>query len=168
MLQLIFPNETHKNAYEKMIKEWWESETTPTAPTRLFVWKDFEEFLSIIKNDVSNNQNGVNSHLYFFVDDEIKYEILWSLQVRHHINHPNLIEKWGHIWYWLAPKFRWKWLAKTLLSLWIQKAKELWINDILLTCDITNIPSNKTIVANWWVFERVTNDWDANRYWVSV
>lgn len=167
MIKLIFPNETHKKSYEKLIKERWKAENIPTSPAKLFAWKDFEEFLSTTKNDVSNNTNWVNSHLYFFINDEIPDEIIWAIQIRHNINHPNLIEKWWHIWYWIAPKFRWMWLAKTMLKLWIEKAKELWINEILLSCDINNIPSNKTIIANWWKFERLTSDWSSNRYWIN-
>lgn len=168
MLQLIFPNKSHKLAYEKMIKEWWETENIPTSPAKLFQWENFEEFLEIVENDTTDNKFWVNSHLYFLVDDEIENEILWAIHIRHHINHPNLIEIGWHIWYWLAPKFRWKWIAKNMLSLGIQKAKELWINDILLTCDIKNTPSHKVIEANGWIFERVTNDWNANRYWINL
>jgi hypothetical protein len=33
----------------------------------------------------------VNSHLYFLIENQ---DILWAIHIRHHINHPNLIEKW--------------------------------------------------------------------------
>lgn len=162
---LQFPNITHKKAYEKLIKEWWEAEKIPTSPWRLFAWKDFEDFLSIVKNDISNNENWVNSHLYFLVEWD---EILWSIQIRHTINHPNLIEKWWHIWYWVAPKHRRKWYATIMLNLALKEAKKILLEKVLVTCDVDNIGSNKTILKNWGVFERIANDWETNRYWIDL
>jgi predicted acetyltransferase len=92
MLQLIFPNKTHKLIYEKLIKEWWEFETIPTPPNVLFHWKNFEEFLENVNNELWEMPWKVPAHLFFLIDDEIKDEIIWAIQVRHHINHPNLIE----------------------------------------------------------------------------
>lgn len=165
MLQLQFPNTTHKKAYEKLIKDWWEAEKIPTPPSRLFAWKDFEEFLSIVENDISNNLNWVNSHLFFLVDWD---EILWSIQVRHTINHPNLIEKWWHIWYWVSPKHRQKWYATIMLELALKEAKKIWLEKVLITCDINNIGSNKVIQKNWWIFERIATDGEINRYWIDL
>lgn len=151
--------------YEKIIKEWGDSEKIPTSPRRFFDWENFEEFYEIIKNDVLNNKNWVNSHLYFLVDGE---NILWSLQIRHTIDHPNLIEDWWHIWYWIAPKYRKKWYATKMLELWLIEAKKLLLKKVLITCDTDNIWSIKVIERNWWVFERLTKDKDKNRYWIEL
>jgi hypothetical protein len=35
-MRLEFPNESHKNSYKKLIKEWSEAENVPTAPSKLF------------------------------------------------------------------------------------------------------------------------------------
>lgn len=148
-----------------MIQEWSILETIPTSPWKLFVWKNYDDFLNIITKDVTDNEYGVNSHLYFLCNEE---EILWAIDLRHHINHPNLIEKWGHIGYGIAPKHRRKGYATKILELWLQEVKKLWIPKVLLTCDIDNIASNKVIVKNGWVFERVTLDGWANRYWINI
>lgn len=165
MLKLEFPNQNHKKSYEILIQEWEKSENIPTSPWKLFAWENFEEFLEIIQEDTINNSNWVNSHLFFLIENQ---EILWAIHIRHHINHPNLIEKWGHIWYGIAPKFRQKWYATKMLELWLIEAKKLWIQKALLTCDIDNIWSNKVILKNGWVFERVTSDGTANRYWIEL
>lgn len=55
-----------------------------------------------------------------------------------------------------------------MLELWLIEAKELWLNKILITCDIDNIASKKVIEKNWWVFERLTNDWKMNRFWIEL
>ncbi len=54
-----------------MIEEWnLEKYPDTDVPNRLFVGKDYGEFLSIITEDLTDNQNGVNSTLLFFMDDE--------------------------------------------------------------------------------------------------
>jgi hypothetical protein len=55
MLHLSFPNISHKSEYLSMIAEWKAFETTPTSPGRLFAGEDYEEFLSIIEQDVTNS-----------------------------------------------------------------------------------------------------------------
>ena len=89
MSQLEFPNLSHKQSYLEMISEWASVETVPTSPGGLFVGENFEDFLSIVENDITNNPDGVNSHLFFLVENG---RILGAIQVRHSIDHPRLIE----------------------------------------------------------------------------
>lgn len=70
MLQLEFPNISYKQSYLYMISEWASFETIPTSPSRLFVGENFEDFLEIIGRDITDNPNGVNSHLFFLVENE--------------------------------------------------------------------------------------------------
>ncbi len=168
MLQLIFPNKTHKNAYEKLIKEWWESEIIPTSPSVLFHWKNFEEFLENVNKELWEMPWKVPAHLFFLIDDEKEFEILWAIQVRHHINHPNLIEVWWHIWYGIAPKFRWKWYWSKMLSLALKEAKKIWLEKVFLWCDVANIWSNKVIQNNGWIFDKKIKNWEGNRYYINL
>lgn len=88
MYYLTFPDISHKSRYIEMIEEWnLEQYPDTDVPNRLFVGKDYEAFLSIITEDITANQNGVNSTLFFFMDDE---EILGAIQIRHTIDHPRL------------------------------------------------------------------------------
>ncbi|NUJ97377.1 GNAT family N-acetyltransferase [Candidatus Gracilibacteria bacterium] len=165
MLRLEFPNISHKDSYERLIKEWGKFEKTPSSPSKLFVGKDFEDFLERVISDITHNEKGVNSHLFFLIDDS---EILGGIQIRHHINHPNLIELGGHIGYGIAPKYRKKGYATVMLQLGLEEAKKLGLKKVLLTCDIGNIGSNKVIQKNGGVFERKTNDGAKNRYWIEI
>lgn len=69
MLQLEFPNLSHKQSYLEMITEWRAAEV-PTSPGRLFAGENFEDFLSIVEQDTTNNPDGVNSHLFFLVEND--------------------------------------------------------------------------------------------------
>ena len=166
-IKLEFPELKHKKMYENMLEKWKEYEKIPTSPSRLFVWDNFENFLEKVKRDVINSDIGVNSSLFFLTDNEF---ILGAIQIRHHINHPNLIERWWHIGYWICPIHRNEWYATLMLNLWLLEAKKIWIDKVLVTCNIDNIASNKVIQRNGWIFEsKITFEWEGiNRYWFNL
>lgn len=167
MPQLEFPNLSHKQSYLEMISEWASFETVPTSPGRLFVGENFEDFLSIIQKDITENPNGVNSHLFFLLENE---RILWAIQIRHHIDHPHLIETGGHIGYGIRPSERGKWYATEMLRLALLEAKKLWIERVLITCYDDNIASAKVIENNGGVFERYAEKEGKKlrRYWIIL
>jgi len=165
-MKLELPNKKHKKSYENLITEWNEFENTnKTSPWNLFNWNNFDEFLNESHNYITNSPTWVNSTLFFLIDNN---EIIWAIDIRHNINHPVLNETWWHIWYWIVPKFRKQWYASKMLELWLMEAKNLWIDKVLLICNINNIASNKIIQKNWWIFERKSQDWKMNRYWIKL
>lgn len=165
-LKLEFPNISHKNNYEKLINEWSKVEDLKEiSPWALFIWDSFDDFLRLTRLYVKNSPRWVNSTLFFLINNE---EIIWWIQIRHSLWNKILIEKWWHIWYWIAPKYRKKWYATKMLELWLIESKKLWLEKILITCDIDNIGSKKIIEKNWWVFERFTIDGKINRYWIDL
>ena len=166
MPQLEFPNFSHKQSYLEMISEWRAFEV-PTSPGKLFAGENFEDFLSIVERDKTNNPDGVNSHLFFLVENEI---ILWAIQIRHSIDHPRLIEVGGHIGYGIRPSERGKWYATEMLRLWLLEAKKLWLEKVLITCHDDNIASAKVIENNGGAFERYAyrDEKKYRRYWVNT
>ena len=59
---------------------------------------------------------GVNSTLFFLVDESTR-DIIGALHIRHHIDHPKLIETGGHIGYGVRPSERGKGYAMQMLAL---------------------------------------------------
>lgn len=167
MIKLEFPNETHREMYEGMLKEWSEFEEIPTSPGRLFIWSTYEEFLGIIQKDVTENDNGVNSTLFFLVGNDT---ILWAIQIRHSIDHPNLRETGGHIWYGIRPSARGNWYATKMLELALIEAEKLWIEKILISCHSDNPASEKVILKNGWVFRKeVPHEGKIlHTYWITL
>jgi len=88
MPHLEFPNLSHKQSYLEMIGEWRDA-GEEIIPSRLITEESFEDFIEIISQDVTDSPTGVNAHLFFLVENG---RILGSIQIRHHINHPNLLE----------------------------------------------------------------------------
>lgn len=169
MLILEFPNEKHRAAYEDMVHGWRRVET-PTSPGKLFTGKDFDEFLSIVQRETTESDPAkVPAHLFFLADTESS-KILGAIQIRHHINHPNLIETGGHIGYGICPGERRKGHATRMLALALPEAKKIGLSRVLVTCKDANVGSWKVIESNGGVFERTTLDKGqlARRYWIRI
>lgn len=170
MLKLIFPNLSHKESYLDMLEEWKNTEEFKighVSPWALFRGNNFEEFLQIAIEDIEGNRFGVPATLFFFIDWE---GILWGIQIRHHINHPNLMEYGWHIGYGIRPSERRKWYATKMLELALVEVKKLWIDRVLLGCYDDNIASQKTIENNGGIFERYTEfeGKKSRRYWIEL
>ncbi len=169
MLILEFPNEKHRTAYEEMVYAWRNVEP-PTSPGKLFAGKDFSEFLSIVQREPAESDSAkVPAHLFLLADTESS-KLFGAIQIRHHINHPNLIETGGHIGYGICPGERRKGYATRMLGLAIAEAKKIGLPRLLVTCKDANVGSWKAIESNGGVFERSTFDEGqlARRYWIEI
>jgi len=111
----------------------------------------------------------VPSHTYLAVrkSDE---RVVGVIDLRHHINHPILGTWGGHCGYSVRPSERGKGYAKEMLRLNIQNAKAMGIEKLLVTCDVRNGASEKTILANGGVFEKTieVDGCEMKRYWITV
>lgn len=153
MLRLEIPNTSHKQEYNEMIKEWWDFEDiSEISPGALFRWRDFDEFLENIENDKIGKWEWVSATLFFLVEDK---RILWAIQIRHHIDHPNLKETGWHIGYWIRPSERRKWYGRKQLSLWLKQARKLWLSKVMVSCLDGNSASAKIIEKNGGIFDKV-------------
>lgn len=111
----------------------------------------------------------VPSYMYLAVRRKDN-KVIGIIDLRHHINHPILGTWGGHCGYSVRPSERGKGYAKEMLRLNIRNAKALGIPKLLITCDVENKASEKTILANGGIYEK-TIDVDGckmNRYWITV
>lgn len=133
-----------------------------------------EEWINICrlrKNEETCGEVGttVPSHMYLAVR-KTDNKVIGVIDLRHHINHPILGTWGGHCGYSVRPCERGKGYAKEMLRLNIQNAKKLGISKLLITCDVRNEASKKTILANGGVYEN-TIDVDGckmKRYWITI
>ena len=151
-----------------------ESEDQFAGCLSLDVSKSAEEWIRICqlrKSKETCEQTGtaVPSHIYLAVrrhDDKV----VGVIDLRHHINHPILGTWGGHCGYSVRPSERGKGYAKEMLRLNLQNAKAMGIEKLLVTCNVENEASERTILANGGVFEK-TIDVDGDkmkRYWITV
>ena len=111
----------------------------------------------------------VPSHQYLMVRKE-DGRVVGIYDLREHIDHPILSVWGGHCGYTVRPTERGKGYAKIMMKLGLEKAKDLGIDRILVTCDTANIASEKAILANGGVLENVidVDGCPVKRYWITV
>lgn len=108
--------------------------------------------------------------LYWLVDGD---EYIGRVDVRHELN-DFLRHEGGHIGYDVRPSRRRQGYGTKGLELGLQKAVELGISPVLVTCDVTNLGSNRIIQSNGGVLENTVQVSDdpavpaKNRYWISL
>ncbi|MDV9176287.1 GNAT family N-acetyltransferase [Streptomyces sp. W16] len=86
---------------------------------------------------------------YWYVDGD---EYLGRIQVRHRLT-PHLLDQGGHIGYGVRPTARRRGYATAMLRDVLPYARALGLDQVLVTCDVTNIGSRKVIEAGGGEFE---------------
>lgn len=97
-------------------------------------------------------------------------KIVGVIDLRHHLGNPVLRTWGGHFGYIVRPSERKKGYAKEMVRLNLEKCKELGLHKVMITCDRTNIASERTILANGGVFEKEVpvDDGYTKRFWVTI
>ena len=97
----------------------------------------------------------VHSDYYWITDGADEPEMLGFIAVRHSIDTEFLRTLGGHIGYSIRPSRRRQGHASRALGLALVRARELGLDRTLLTCDIDNVGSARTIESQGGVFESV-------------
>jgi predicted acetyltransferase len=172
MPELVFPDAKFKESYLTALKE-YHAEDLPVYRSldENVVAQDFAAFVQKLRDEATgqNLPAGYMPHTVFWLVEADKY--LGRVDIRHELN-DFLHKVGGHIGYDVRPSERRKGYGNQALELGLQKAKELGIKNILITCDVDNVGSNKIIQANGGVLENTEpmgdGKPDKNRYWIAV
>ena len=124
--------------------------------------------------DAFHTGNNIPEHLVssttYFLFNEKEDKILGAINIRHNLNN-SLLMHGGHIGYGVAPSERRKGYATEMLSLALEKCREIGIKEALVTCDKGNIGSSKTIIKNHGILENELIEENGNivqRYWIDI
>ena len=105
---------------------------------------------------------------FWLIDDN---EFIGRLSLRHELNE-YLLMMGGHIGYEIRPSKRRQGYGTEILRLGLQRARELGLARVLVTCDEDNIGSKKIIEHNGGKFENAIEiDGDPVkklRYWIDI
>lgn len=173
MLILVKPNVKYKNQYIEMINEW------KATGEELQPWVLQENYLDFdamvqkfqrLSQGIGVSKEFVPSTTYWAYDNESD-RIVGAVNIRHYLN--DLFLKFlGNIGYGVRPSERRKGFATTILSLSIEKCKDLGIEEVLLGCYKENIASNKTILKNGGILENCITEKNTGRivqrYWITI
>lgn len=103
----------------------------------------FEVADAIVKDRLS--RDGVHASTFFSIRQE-DGKIIGSIQLRHSLS-PALKEHGGHIGYAIRPSERGKGYGRWQLLLVLEKARNMGIRQVMISCDSSNEASKRTILS---------------------
>lgn len=170
MPYLISPSETFKQSFIENVKE-FHAEGRHLEENIEELIKDFgkrvQELLD--EKDPSKLKPGrVPATVLWLVEGN---EYIGRISIRHELNE-NLLHWGGHIGYEIRPSRQKQGNGRLILKLGIEKAKELGLKKVLVTCDEDNEASKKIIEGNGGVFDNAV-DVEGRpkknlRYWITI
>jgi len=135
------------------------------------ITSDFDAFVQELhyQNDRAKLRPGrVPASEFWLIDDD---DFAGRLSLRHELNE-YLLKMGGHIGYEIRPSKRRQGYGTKILRLGLEKARELGLRRVLVTCDEDNIGSKKIIVHNGGMFENaieiVGDPVKKLRYWIDI
>lgn len=169
-VRLIEPSIQYKDSFLDMIQEWEQTGEKMVPFVLRMDTSDFSSYIDLLRNMETESTEGkktVNSSTYWLVNDEDK--VLGAVNIRHALNE-HLLKIGGHIGFGIRPSERRRGYATRLLALALEKAKELGLGKVLVTCDEDNEASRRTIVKSGGVLENETffNGKMVQRYWIEL
>lgn len=170
MLKLVKPTLSMEKEYIDYITEWESTDEriVPNSSKRdNMIFKELINKWGEYESENIYDKGLVPSSIYFLVDeDKIIYG---AIDIRHDLN-DYLSQYGGHIGYGVRPSQRRKGYASQMLTLALPIAKELGINNALITCDKNNTGSAKTIINNGGILENevINGDEITQRYWITI
>lgn len=106
----------------------------------------------------------------YFLKDKSENTLIGNVYIRKELN-TFLLNNRGHIGHSIRPTMQNKGYGKEMLRLTLEKCKNFGIEKVLLMCEADNMPSEKVILYNNGVLDKIEKD-DRGRiqkhFWISV
>ncbi|MCQ2087493.1 MAG: GNAT family N-acetyltransferase [Bacilli bacterium] len=175
-LRLVTLTNEYRRQLTEMLDEWSKyNEENPTAnksPSAIFNGDYKNDFDVYVKNmydsEAAIKRGHVPATTFFLYDDE-RDIFIGAANVRHYLNE-GLLATGGHIGDGIRPSERRKGYATIMIKLALEECKKLGIDRVLMTCDINNIGSRKSIINNGGIKENEVPDDGSitERYWINL
>lgn len=172
-LKLIFPNNNYKNQYLEMIQE--SIEDIKATGFECCVPLSTKETIEIDIAMLNKRHMGINlpegwvRESTLWLIDEKSDNVIGVISIRHRLTE-KLKFRGGNIAYYIRISERNKGYATKMLSLALKYCKQLYIDEVLITCSKNNIYSVKTILNNGGIFdsEGFYNEEKFQRYYIKL
>jgi len=144
---LVLPTKEHELKANEFKKEFFDCGEKVINGSGLLDQLEYKKWLDHTekyREEETAGDDWVPSTTFFAVRKEDE-KIVGMIDIRHHIQHPFLLEYGGHIGYAVRPTERRKGYATRILALAFEYAREIGLNKVMLGCYTDNIGSIKTI-----------------------
>lgn len=143
--------------------------TAPVTPDRATLDALIEKAALLSDTTAQLPADAVHNDLYWILDEG---EVVGFLSFRHALN-DYLREVGGHIGYAVRASQRRRGYASAALALGLERAREIGLDRVLVTCDDDNGPSARTIERNGGVLQDVRDQTErghtlVRRYWITL
>lgn len=171
-LKLIKMSYEYKDRLIDMIDE-WKADIIKTngnrSPWAIFRndYSDFDKYLDGLETAVETPDRVPDST--FFCLDVDRNRLVGAINIRHYLNSNNYLTG-GHIGDGIRPSERRKGYATEMIRLGLEECRKLGLNKVLMTCDVGNYGSEKSIINNGGVYEFTAEDEDGadKRFWITL
>ena len=173
MIKLIVPNEEYLQSYKEAYDEFVDNGISTYSFTDASSCDIFEKF-DRYRNERDLPPNRVGEDKFWLVDDERSY-FIGEIAIRHRLNDALLL-RGGHIGYGVRYSEWNRGYGTKMLAMALEKAKEMHISPILITCNDDNYASAKVMEKNGFVLENIVmalnshdgKDCLTRRYWKTL
>lgn len=169
-MQLVYPTTQYQLSYLEALEE-SKDEINDTILRKPDENQSFEAFVTQLNEEAEGKhlpEDWVPATEFWLIDNN---EFIGRVNIRHTLT-DHLLKIGGHIGYWIRPSKRKMGYGKKILQLSLGEAKKLGLKKVLVTCDNTNIGSQKIIEANGGILENIITIDEAHpktrRYWISL
>jgi predicted acetyltransferase len=168
-LRLLVPDISLEREYREMLQEIWEGPPQDgyMLPPRDLDVAEQVEMLGRESRGENLPEGRVQQSTWWCQEDSGR--LVGMIRLRHELN-AALLHSGGSIGYIVRPSARQRGVATAMLRLALEKARELGIDRVLLTCDAENEASRRTIERNGGVLDTqpVSADQTWLRYWIEL
>jgi predicted acetyltransferase len=159
-MKLVSPSLEYKNSFLKGLKELMPE--SPAPESLQWTIDNFEKYL----NSFTNVKDGGNVSMgkvpyseYWLID---KNEYVGTIIIRHEPSgrYENIK---SHVYFHIIPSKRTRGYGSKALELGLKKAEEIGLKELIITCDESNIASQKIIEKNGGILTEQTTSPDGER-----
>ena len=171
MIKLIIPKEEYLQSYKEAFDEYVKNGITTYSFADTSSGDIFAKF-DRYRNERDLPPDRVGEDKYWLVDDEKKH-FIGEIAIRHRLNEA-LTQRGGHIGYGVRYSEWNRGYGTMMLSMALEKAKEMHISPVLITCNDDNLASARVMEKNGFALEniiRVSRDGKTfltRRYWKTI
>jgi predicted acetyltransferase len=171
MVKLIVPNEEYLQSYIEAHDEYVDHNVSTYSFTDTSSCDIFAKF-DRYRNERDLPPNRVGADTFWLVDDDKRY-FIGEIAIRHRLN-DTLAQRGGHIGYGVRYSEWNRGYGTKMLALALEKAKEMHISPVLITCNDDNLASARVMEKNGFVLGDTImvsidgEDHLTRRYWKTI